>query len=107
MRLAYILVLAVAAIIHDNGTALSTTKDSKAMVENGDSTYADGGRMLRRVEKDPSSEERAVSFGKWMKNLNPMKVRRKFVHAGKVDKFVKAEAKRTAWLAEQAKKLSN
>ncbi|KAG7387584.1 hypothetical protein PHYPSEUDO_013978 [Phytophthora pseudosyringae] len=110
MRLTLILAVVIAATLQNSSIALSATKDSKAMIENGVvvSAHADGGRLLRRVEKNPSGEERSVSdVGKWVKNLNPAKAARKVVQTAKIKKFLREEGERAAWLAEQAKKLSN
>ncbi|KAG7384088.1 hypothetical protein PHYPSEUDO_003003 [Phytophthora pseudosyringae] len=116
MRITYVLAVVVAATLHANGTALPVTKDSEAMIENGDahaiddSVQADGGRLLRRVEKDEdefeddvdeddtndddSNEERGV-----VKKLNPVKAVKKANEETKAQAAkIKEALKGAAWL---------
>ncbi|KAE8883641.1 hypothetical protein PF005_g19068 [Phytophthora fragariae] len=76
MRLAYILAVVIAAILHASGTALATTKDSNhAAISNVasadiahalDAVQENHGRMLRKAKED--EEERAFTdFLKYVK----------------------------------------
>nr|AEK80457.1 Avh7a [Phytophthora sojae]AEK80458.1 Avh7a [Phytophthora sojae] len=102
MRLTFIFAAVIAASLHASGAALpSATASNIAEVENeaspaiADSTHADGGRMLRRVEKNEIDEERIDWSKVWAKLTSK--------------KFTKGQnmspTEQHKWLIKQAKKL--
>ncbi|KAL3670447.1 hypothetical protein V7S43_004766 [Phytophthora oleae] len=103
MRLTYILAVTVVATLHYSATASPSVKDSKVAIENGavpaivDSTFAEGGRMLRWVEKyeedlddDDEDVDEERTLGDALMKANPLR-------------FVKKGAKMTAAQAAKVK----
>ncbi|KAJ8571364.1 hypothetical protein ON010_g5472 [Phytophthora cinnamomi] len=80
MRLALIFAVAIAATIHTSANALPSPATPNAAIEKEALSAivglpeAEGGRLLRRVEKDQddSDEERGFSFGDLLKKLSPV-----------------------------------
>ncbi|KAF1785194.1 hypothetical protein GQ600_24455 [Phytophthora cactorum] len=68
MRLIYILAVIIAAALRASGTALPTER-----VGTVDAIATDGGRFLRRVEKNTEHEEKrsGLSLGAWLKKQIP------------------------------------
>ncbi|EGZ09679.1 avirulence protein 1b [Phytophthora sojae] len=103
MRLTFIFAAVIAASLHASGAALpSATASNIAEVENeaspatADSAHADGGRMLRRVEKNDEIDEERIDWSKvWAKLTSK--------------KFTKGQnmspTEQHKWLIRQAKKL--
>ncbi|OWZ17424.1 Avirulence protein [Phytophthora megakarya] len=110
MRLTYTIALVIQVALCASSAALPVTKDTKGMIENtasheiGDSMYSDGGRNLRRVDKqnvddDEIEEERTFDLKKVASKLNPVTAAKKVVHSAHVRKSANEEAKREQWLA--------
>lgn len=98
MRLTFIFAVVIAATFQASGASLvPLVKESKAVIENrdspvfGDAIRVEGGRLLRRVEKnEDDDEEEERGFGDFAKKMNPAKL-------------VKKSAKATAEHAEKVK----
>ncbi|KAG3111021.1 hypothetical protein PI124_g9741 [Phytophthora idaei] len=88
MRFRFTLPVVIAAMLHASGCALPTTKDSNlATLANVASPVADGGRLLRGVNKGDElvQEERSTlkSFGEFTKKYGK-KFGKWFVHGDDV-----------------------
>ncbi|EGZ28985.1 avirulence protein 1b [Phytophthora sojae] len=103
MRLTFIFAAVIAASLHASGAALPSATASKiAEVENdafpatADSAHADGGGMLRRIEKNDKINEERIDFLKFWKALTSKKIK-------KAENMTPEEL--TKWLAKEAKKM--
>ncbi|EGZ09748.1 hypothetical protein PHYSODRAFT_288482 [Phytophthora sojae] len=98
MRLTFVFALVVT--LHASGASLPSAKDTNTMVQNDaspavtDLTGADGGRMLRRAEKDEddSEEERRLFWSKLRVKLKLTNIAKEAKMPDKIKEFLKEAA---------------
>ncbi|GMF17831.1 unnamed protein product [Phytophthora lilii] len=101
MRLTYVLAVIIATTLHSSGAALSTTKDSQALIADvafADSTpntiKANSGRRLRRFEKLDAADTNEDDEERFFKSLGNKFS--KYVQTWKLGKAKKRAAREKA-----------
>ncbi|OWY95700.1 hypothetical protein PHMEG_00034228 [Phytophthora megakarya] len=118
MRLIYTIALMIQAALCTSSAALPVTRVSKGMIENVaspeivDAMYSDGGRHLRRVDKenvddDEIEEERTLDLKKALSKLNPINAAKKTAAQAKSAKDAIKEGFEYQRMIERAREIVN